>query len=233
MTLFTHLAHGFIGLATAASVAAGPMVLAHGNEKKAENEHVKTSASISAGASADITPSGHVTVRGATVTGVSSTTVTATTVWGGTTLTWTVLADSSAEVIGKNGNDKRDAISLADIKVGDKVNFQGVLTAGTGLTVDARVIRVLSIVRPSPQKDIFQGTLHSITATTLPASLTLKSGSKLYTVVVPANTPVLKSNFTTTTLATFVIGDTVRVYGSVDANSATTLNALIVRDASR
>ena len=232
MLLSTHLAKGIIGLAAAASVAAGPMVIAQGNDYKDDGKHSKVSSSVSA----NINPSGHVLVRGATVTGVSGNTVTATTLWNSTTLTWTVLTASSTEVLGKNGDDKRNALTLADIKVGDTVNFQGTLSAGTGLTVTARVLRDLSVVKPVKpvlQKDIFQGKLESVASTTLPTTLGLKVGSTLYTVAVPLGPPILKSNFPAPTLATLQVGDIVRVYGSVSASNNTTIDALIVRDASR
>lgn len=233
MLLFTHLVRGAVGLAAAASVAAGPMVVAQGNENKNDGRHSEVSSSVSA----NINPSGHVLVRGATVTGVSGNTVTATTTWNSTTLTWTVVTASSTEVLGRNGNDKRDALVLASVKVGDTINFQGTLSAGTGLTVAARVLRNLSVVKPVVQpvvqRDIFQGRLESIASTTLPTTLGLKVGNTLYTVVVPLGTPVLKSNFTATTLSTLQVGDIVRVFGSASTTNNTTIDALIVRDASR
>lgn len=229
MLLFTHLVRGAVGLAAAASVAAGPMVVAQGNENKNDGRHSEVSSSVSA----NINPSGHVLVRGATVTGVSGNTVTATTTWNSATLTWTVVTASSTEVLGRNGNDKRDALVLASVKVGDTINFQGTLSAGTGLTVNARVLRNLSVVKPVVQRDIFQGRLESIASTTLPTTLGLKVGNTLYTVVVPLGTPVLKSNFTATTLSTLQVGDIVRIFGSLEAANDTSIDALIVRDASR
>jgi hypothetical protein len=153
---------------------------------------------------------------------------------GSATLSWTVVTGSSTELLGKKGD--HPALTLADLKVGDLMNFEGALASGTSLTVNAKVVRDLSSAAQAPvsaERDIFQGTLQSLASTTAPTSLKLATGNKTYTVNVAANTTILKSNFTATTLAAFQTGDTVRIYGSVNAADSSVIDALIVRDASR
>jgi len=229
---------GLIGIATAGSVAFVPLAFARNDtsERSVPKSEMK---SAHAGVLININPSGNVQVQGATVTALSGSTLTATTVWGSTVLSWTIVTSSSTQLVNNNkkSDDNRGLMTLADIKVGDTVNFQGSLATGNaGLTVNARVVRDQSITTSrvvSVQKDIFQGTLQSIASTTAPTSLTMKSGQTLFTVTIPASATVLKSNFSATTLSTFQIGDTVRVYGSIETTHPTTINALVVRDATR
>lgn len=143
MTIFNHLAYGFIGLAAAASIAVAPLAIAHENNGKQGNDNSqhKTQEVKKTNVMADINAAGKVIVRGATVTAVSGSVLSATTVWGGATLTWTVLATSSVHFIDKNGESEHGVVTVADIKVGDVINFQGSLAGGTGLTVNARIVR--------------------------------------------------------------------------------------------
>lgn len=205
------------------------------NDSDDRAKETKTKSEIkSASATVQIGPSNTVHVQGASVSGVGSNSVTAKTAWGQTTLSWTILVGSSTELVAKKGGK----ISLSDVKVGDIVNFQGKLDPNaSSLTVQAKVFRDVSFMRAEKEdktlKDIFQGTLQSLSATTSPTTLQVKIGDKTFTINVTSSTLVLNKNFAPTSLASFLIGDTIRIYGSVSAATSTTLNALIVRDATR
>lgn len=229
MHILKALSVGLVALSTAFT----PVAFAHNgdnNENKSNNGHL-TAEVKSSPIMVEIGPAGNVHVQGATVTSVSSSTISAATVWGSTTLSWNVVTNSSTQFNGKNGN-----VSLSDVKLGDSVNFNGKLdSSASALTVTATNVRDISVAKEIKVllKDIFQGTLQSFAATTSPTSFTMKSGDKTLSVNVSASTQILNRNFGVTTLGTFQSGDTVRVYGSLQDATSSTINALIVRDATR
>lgn len=247
MNLTHKLAYGLIGLATAASFVVAPLAIANegdrGSQGKQEQENRGKKSFVAQTAkpmnvSVNLGQNGKVEVHGARVATVSGNTFTATTAWGSAVLTWSVTISSSTQITdkeGRRGDQKHRAVRISDINVGDIVDWNGQLdTTSTSLSVIARVVndRSAVVVPALNVRDVFQGTLQSVVSTTtLPTTLSLKVGGTLYTVTIPVGTPVINGVFAPITLATFQAGDTVRIYGS--SNTASTIDALIVRNASR
>lgn len=237
MNFVTNLSRGLVAATVVGSLIVAPLAMAKDNNKQGSIQgSVKSAIS---NVEVHINANNKAEVRGATVTAVSGSSITATTLWGSTTLTWTINTNASTQINDKDGkskkgNDKKySTLTISDVKVGDRIDFNGDLnTTSTGLVVLAKVIHDRTMVNTSVKvKDIFQGTLQSLASSTLPTTLSLKVGGTTYTVNIPVGTPIIKSNFTATTLSTFQVGDIVRVYGSLNASS--TIDALIVRNASR
>lgn len=246
-----YLALGLISLATAGTALFAPVAFAdngkrgdHDDRKEIQREIKDLRKDLkdiarSTGVMINIAPSGNVHVKGATVTAVSGNTVSAKTVWGSTTLNWTVNANSSTEILGNSSGKGNGRIALADIKVGDLVNWSGMLdSSAAALTVNAQVLRDVSTKnRPAPTtptvQDTFQGTMQSLASTTAPTTLTLQSGNQTFTVNIPTSAVILKNNFTATTLANFQVGDIVRVFGSLSTATSSVIDALVVRNATR
>lgn len=121
------------------------------------------------------------------------------------------------------------SIPFGDIKAGDKVlSVSGTYDYQTG-TLTATAIEIFQdtlIFKPRN----FEGTLKSISGTTLPATLVVTVGSTDYTVYLAQKALVLKKNRVTTTLGRFVVDDTVRFYGAIRQTNFTEIDAEIVRD---
>ncbi len=212
--------------AVAGSLVFAPLAFAKDNDDKRQNLSIKPV--HKSGLEVQIGESGRVLVRGATVTGVSGNTITATTVWGSASVTWTVNA-SNAQFVDRGGRNA----GLADISVGDTVSFNGSLnTSASAFSVNATTVKNWSKDRKVLERHTFEGKLQSIASTTLPTNFVLKVGDTNFTVNVAVGTPILKNNWSNTTLAQFAVGNTVRVYGSVQASSTTTIDAVVVRNAS-
>lgn len=121
-------------------------------------------------------------------------------------------------------------IAVSGLMVGDKVTKTEGLFNNLDRTLKADSVKISSGVLG---KRTFEGTLVSIAGTTLPTSFVLKVGDANYTVNVPANISVLGSNWLVMPIANMQVNDTIRVYGAVQAASMTTIDASVVRDASR
>ncbi len=76
----------------------------------------------------------------------------------------------------------------------------------------------------------FEGTIKSVSGTTLPANITVAVGQTIYTVYLPAGAPVMKANRAATNLARYQVGDTVRFFGSVRKIDLSAIDADAVRD---
>lgn len=189
------------------------------------DEHRKEVVMVGTTLEVHVNDNGKTLVRGAKVMAISGGTINATTVWGGVALNWTVLADANTQFI--NHFDGRTM--LAEIKVGDMISFRGQLvTTGTGLSVQAETLKDWSLqARLRPQ--LFEGTLKTMSGTTLPAVLTVTIDAVDYTVNAAANISILNNVWLTTSLAQLHVGDHVRLYGTV---TGTTIQASVVRDTS-
>jgi len=176
-----------------------------------------------------IAPNGEVIVRGARVVAINNTTLTAVATLGNTSFTWTVLTDNATKFVTKG--DKNT--TLSGLKVGDSVSFSGKL-ATAAFTVNAKVVKNWSVTTstPAPQRHVFEGKLTSLASVTLPTSLTFSMGSKLYTALIPTGTEILNSLWATTTLSQFSVGDTIRVFGTLQSGSTSVIDTLIIRNAS-
>ncbi|HYF10303.1 MAG TPA: DUF5666 domain-containing protein [Candidatus Paceibacterota bacterium] len=256
MKIFNHSSRYLVAAALAATLVLAPFAYAEDDDRKGNNGNKSKEKSSLEQRLANITNkifakdddkrdavkaenafevrmahNGDVTVRGAKVTAIGNGSLTAVSTWGNISLTWTVLTDSSTKFVTKG--DKNS--TLSGIKVGDSVSFSGKLAStGTAFSVNAKVIKNWSLSAPvAPVRHVFEGKLQSVATTTLPSSLSLMIGSKVYMVLVPANTPILNALWGTTTLSRFSAGDTVRVFGSLQAGSDSVIDAFVVRNASQ
>ncbi|HRH31519.1 MAG TPA: DUF5666 domain-containing protein [Candidatus Paceibacterota bacterium] len=116
--------------------------------------------------------------------------------------------------------------AFADIAVNGKVAVTGLYNNLTH-TLEASKVSVKTTV-VQPQAMTKEGKLVSIAGTTAPTSFVIKSGDTNYTVRVSASTSILKNNWLTASLANFVVDNTVRVYGVVNADN--TIDATVVRN---
>ena len=121
------------------------------------------------------------------------------------------------------------AISLSDISSGDKIlsvsgSYDYPKNAFSATSMEVYQDKTMFTARN------FQGTLKSISGTTLPATLAVEVGDTNYTVSVAADSSVLRNNRKPTTLSRFVIGDTVRFYGAIRETNFEEIDAEIVRD---
>ena len=76
----------------------------------------------------------------------------------------------------------------------------------------------------------FQGTLKSISATAMPATLVVGINGADYTVYLADGSNILNSRRKPASLSRFVVGDTVRFYGAVRQANFSEIDAQIVRD---
>ncbi|MEK7480128.1 MAG: hypothetical protein AAB665_02445 [Patescibacteria group bacterium] len=120
-------------------------------------------------------------------------------------------------------------ISFGDIAVGDKVvSVSGTYDYQTGL-LTATTLEIFQDKTMFKARN-FEGTLKSISATTLPATLVVTVGGTDYSVYLAKTAKVLKKNRGAATLGRFVVDDTVRFYGAVRQTAFTEIDAEIVRD---
>jgi hypothetical protein len=120
-------------------------------------------------------------------------------------------------------------ISFGDLKVGDKVTAAvGAYDyAHTTLTADSIAIyQDASVFKPQN----FQGKLKSLSGTTLPATAVITVGSTDYTVYFGADTTILNTARRATSLTRFVVGDTVRFYGSIRETNLSEVDSDTLRD---
>lgn len=126
-------------------------------------------------------------------------------------------------------------ITFADLHVGDKIDKTDGLYNNLTLTLTANSVKVKadqSQGNGNQNSQVFEGTLQSLSATTTPTTLALMVGGTSYTVNIPTGISILNKNWLITSLTTFQVGDTVRVYGALQSGT-TIIDASVVRDASR
>ncbi len=130
--------------------------------------------------------------------------------------------------------------SLNIIKGARTIDFTGLLVGDKVLSVSGTydypsntlTARALEIFQP---KDMFkprnfQGTLKSISGTTLPATAIVTVDGTDYTMYLGAKATVLNNKKATTSLKRFAEGDTVRLYGAIRQTNFTEVDAEIIRD---
>ncbi len=76
----------------------------------------------------------------------------------------------------------------------------------------------------------FEGTLKSLSGSSLPATATVAIGDITYTVYLSANASVMSKNRTPVTLSRVVVGDTVRLWGSLRRTNLQEMDATVLRD---
>lgn len=121
-------------------------------------------------------------------------------------------------------------VPLSKIKIGDKAtSVIGVYHQPTE-TIEAVSLEFsqnTSIFAPRN----FEGVMDKLNGKTLPTTASVTVGGKSYTVYLAADTQVLRSNKSKTTLERFVDGDRVRFYGSIrETVEQNEIDAEIIRD---
>jgi hypothetical protein len=236
MNILTHSAvKTTLALGLVAAIALTPLVGFAKNDSNKDKKEDRVSISSSNQVSVDINNGGRTSVTGAKVTSVSGDTIVVSVLWGSANLSFSVKVSSSTSIKGTNGKNN---MPISDVAVGDTINFSGSLNTGlSGLVVNATQVKNLtrsSTSNPTkPASHVFEGKLQSLASTTLPATLTMLVNSATYTVHVPTNALVLAKNWTATTLSSFVVGDTIRIFGSLQTSTSTVIDALVVRNATR
>lgn len=121
------------------------------------------------------------------------------------------------------------AIMLGDVTPGDTVLSASGSYDYTKNVFSTSLIEIYQDKAPFTPRN-FEGTLKSISAAALPTTLVVTVGNADYTVYLAEGSSVLKNNRKPATLSRFVVGDTVRFYGSVRQANFGEIDAEIVRD---
>ena len=177
-----------------------------------------------------INDNGSVLVRGARVSSVSGNTIMATTTFGSYVVTWDVRTNNTTNIVRKQGDA---TVLLPQIQVGDFISFKGALdTSMAQPTVNATIIKDWNLIVENNllEKTTFQGTLKSLPGMTAPTTFMMTINGVDFTVNVPAGISVLNGRWLVTSLANFKVGDTVRVYGAIEAGNHSVIDASVVRD---
>lgn len=179
----------------------------------------------------EIKRDGKIEVRGAKVTAVSSSQITASTTLGTVNLTVTANIDPNTKVESKNGKP----LPITDVAVGDMVTLKGMMTSGNSLTFTATLVRDVSkSLTPAvtDSRQVFEGKISVLPGATLPTTLTITIGSTPQVINITNTTTLLNAAWAPVSLATFQLGDSVRVFGFIPTGS-TTVNGLVVRNVTR
>ncbi len=120
-------------------------------------------------------------------------------------------------------------IAPADVQTGDSImSAQGEYDYKTN-TLKARKIEVYQDPAVFNGRN-FQGTLKALSASTLPTVATVTIDGNDYLVYLPANTAVLNTAKKAAQLARFVVGDTVRLFGTIRPANLKEIDAEVFRD---
>lgn len=138
--------------------------------------------------------------------------------------TTTIFVPSSVSIV-----QGARTITTFDLRAGQKI-----LTASGSYdyATNTLTVNVLEVYQdPSLFKGKnFEGTLERIDGTTLPAVLVVKINGSSYTVYLSGSTSVLSKSKAPTKLSRFVVGDTVRLFGTIRKTNLSEIDAEVVRD---
>ena len=121
------------------------------------------------------------------------------------------------------------SIEFVDIAAGDKILSASGTYDYSNNTLMARSLEVFQDKTMFTPRN-FEGTLKSISGTTLPVSAVITVGGTDYTIYLAAKASVLKKNKSAASLARFVVGDTVRFWGGIRQTNFIEIDAEIIRD---
>lgn len=120
-------------------------------------------------------------------------------------------------------------ISINEMQVGDKVlsapgtyDYTSKMLAATSISL----FQTDSVFKPRN----FEGSLKSISGTSLPVTLVVTVGSTDYAVYLGEKAAVLSKNKSATLLTRLVVGDKVRLYGTIRKTNLTEIDADTLRD---
>ena len=120
-------------------------------------------------------------------------------------------------------------VTISNLNVGDKILQVSGLYDNLSQTLQASTVKVY-VNQGLLNERTFQGTLQSVAGTTAPTTLTVTIGSTNFTINVPVGISILNKNWLQSSLVNFKAGNTIRIYGAVEVNNNTTIDASVVRD---
>lgn len=120
-------------------------------------------------------------------------------------------------------------LDLEHVLVGDTITkASGDYDFSTKTLVADSIVTFVDLNNYKPRN--FEGTLQSISGTTVPTSARILIGKISYTVNLREKTSILKSNRSLVSLNRFVAGDKVRVYGAIVEVDEPIIDAEIIRN---
>jgi len=120
--------------------------------------------------------------------------------------------------------------TFASLAVGQTIKANGVWDSAAN-TLQAQTVTI-STDQGLLNKRIFEGTLGTLATTSLPTTFTFMVGNTTYTVNVASNTALLSNSWNPILLSQVHASDKIRIYGAVEVNNMTTIDAYIIRDVS-
>lgn len=121
--------------------------------------------------------------------------------------------------------------TFLDIAVGATISRASGVWDNLTNTLQATVVEIY-VDQHLLDRRTFEGTLSSLAGSTTPTTFTYVVGATTYTVNVAASTALLSNGWNPTQVALMHVGDKIRVYGAVEANNMSTIDAYVVRDTS-
>jgi hypothetical protein len=152
----------------------------------------------------------------ATITAISGSTLTVTS--GGKTYTVNTVTSTNLRrhFFGK--------AVLTEFSTNDQIDIVGTATDDTGMTVTARLIRDVSIMK---RRGVFFGTISAVSGSTITLS-TIERGTQ--TITVSPSTKYVNQKGNTTTLPEIKVGDKIRIRGLWDKTNNTITEVAEVKD---
>ncbi len=138
----------------------------------------------------------------------------------------TIIFDEKIEILKGTG-----VVGYRDVSVGDIVQYSSGVFDHSKKTLYAKMARIFLDMNQFKSRN-FQGTLRSISGTTLPTIITVNVDSKDYTIKLGAECSVMNTMRKPLSLSRFVIGDTVRFYGAIREREPEIIDAIVVRNIS-
>ncbi len=151
-------------------------------------------------------------------------------VGGGTFVLTNKLFNNTTVVVGTSTLTKGvRTITIAELVVKDKVLSAKGLYDYTTNTLTASSIEIFQDKAVFKQR-AFEGTIRAISATTLPATVTIATAGADYMVYLPAGTKVLNKLRAPADLSRFAPGDKVAILGSIRQTNLAEVDAVSIRN---
>ncbi|MEI6296434.1 MAG: hypothetical protein WCO84_02180 [bacterium] len=120
-------------------------------------------------------------------------------------------------------------VGMFEVKVGNTVeSAEGVFNFGTNTLQVSHMKVFIDMTQFLPRN--FQGTIKSISGTSLPTTMTVGIDFRDYVVKIARDSWVWNNKKANTQISRFVVGDTVRIFGSVPESDLNVINAGIIRN---
>ena len=120
-------------------------------------------------------------------------------------------------------------ISIGEMQAGDKVTSAAGMYDYTSKTLTATSVVVYQDASTFKPRN-FEGSLKSISGTSFPVTLVVTVGTTDYAMYLAQGSTILNNAKKTTSLTRFVVGDKVRLYGSIRKTNLAEVDADTLRD---